>query len=42
MGSDKNGFDRYDLLDKSDWLEISEENGKERKRAERSFDEKRV
>jgi len=35
-------FDRYDLLDKSDWLDNSEGNGKERKRAGRSFDEKRV
>ena len=43
MSSDKNRFfDRSDLLDKSDRLERAEGNGKERKKTERSFDEKRV
>ncbi len=31
-----------DLSDKLDWSELSKGNGKERKRAERVFDEKRV
>ena len=35
-------FDRYDLLDKSDWLEISEENGEIQKKGGRDFGEKRV
>ena len=41
--SDKNRFfDRSDLLNKLDRLERAEGNGKERKKAERSFGEKRV
>ena len=35
-------FDRYDLLDKSDWLELSEGNGNFQKETKRSFGEKRV
>ncbi len=35
-------FDRYDLLDKSDWLELSEENGNFQKETKRYFGEKRV
>ena len=42
MGSDKNGFDRFSLLDKSDRLRISEGNGEFQKEAGRKFDEKRV
>ena len=43
MSNDKNSFfDRSGLSKKSDWSGSSEGNGKERKRAERSFGEKRV
>ena len=43
MNSDKNHFfDRSDLSDKLDKIERAEENGEVRKRAERSFGEKRV
>ena len=42
MGSDKNGFDRFSLLDKSDRLGVSEKNGDFQKEAGRKFDEKRV
>ena len=42
MGSDKNGFDRFSLLDKSDRLGLSEGNGEFQKETGRKFDEKRV
>ena len=42
MGSDKNGFDRLSLLDKSDRLGVSEKNGDFQKEAGRKFGEKRV
>ena len=35
-------FDRYDLLDKSDWLELSEGNENFQKETKGSFGEKRV
>ena len=35
-------FDRYDLLDKSDWLELSEGNGVFQKEAKGIFGEKRL